>query len=256
MAPKENPSDRTRAGIARDRADNTPGPTMASDATMPALPTNAQTTSGASANSAANPEAARAETPISVNTSPWRRAARRAATVAPMATPARANSCTGAMTRPRWRTPRWNVCWYWSEASEAKPINEAARNGRARKMRRSTPIVHTSRHASPNEGGRSAPESAHPGPGPWSAAASPVAAGASRVGSPTANASSSWRPRVGSCKVSPMATSTRIGTASTKKGARHPNTRANPAPPSNPTMVPADTPPNSTENTLGRTGTG
>ncbi len=58
----------------------------------------------------------------------------------------------GAMRYARWTASRWNVSWYCSEASDVKPAMEAARKGRAKKMRRSTPIFHTVRQASPSEG--------------------------------------------------------------------------------------------------------
>ena len=51
---------------------------------------------------------------------------------------------------------RWKVCSYWSEASEVNPAMAAARKGSAMKIRRSTPIFHTRRQASPNDGGGSA----------------------------------------------------------------------------------------------------
>ena len=58
----------------------------------------------------------------------------------------------GAMRYARWTASRWNVSWYCNEARDVKPAMEAARKGRAKKMRRSTPIFHTVRQASPSEG--------------------------------------------------------------------------------------------------------
>ena len=54
-APMEKPTERTRAGMASEREARTPGPTMASEKSMPALPMNATGTLGASANTTANP---------------------------------------------------------------------------------------------------------------------------------------------------------------------------------------------------------
>ena len=53
----EKPTERTRDGMASESEASTPGPTMASEASMPALPMKASGTLGASANSTANPAA-------------------------------------------------------------------------------------------------------------------------------------------------------------------------------------------------------
>ena len=257
MAPKEKPRDRTRAGMATDRVESTPGPTTARAATIPAFPMNATPTVGARANRTAKAAATKAAPPIITKTRRRSREARRVATVAPTARPASEKSCTGAMISPRARVSRWKVCWYCSEAREAKPMREAARKGRAKKMRRSTPIFQTRRHASPKVGGSSAgPAEPSSSRAARSAATSSGPAGPPRAASSRSSASSSCRPRTGSRRRRPTRTSTRIGTGNTKNGARHPKAWPRPAPPSTPSMAPTDTPAKSVENTAGRTRTG
>ncbi len=257
MAPKEKPRERTRAGMATDSVERTPGPTTARAATIPALPMNATPTEGARANRTAKAAATKAAPPIITKTSRRSREARRVATVAPTARPASEKSCTGAMIRPRASVPRWKVCWYCSEAREAKPMSEAARKGRAKKMRRSTPIFQTSRHASPKVGGSSAgPAASSSSRAARSAATSSAPSGPPRAASSRRRASSSCRPRTGSRRPRPTRTSTRMGTGSTRNGARQPRAWPRPAPPSTPSMDPIATPAKRTENTAGRTRTG
>ena len=71
----------------RERRPARPGPTMASDASMPALPMKATGTLGASANSTAKPAATTEATASMRNTRPMSRAASRVAMVAPTARP-------------------------------------------------------------------------------------------------------------------------------------------------------------------------
>ncbi len=96
---------------------------------------------------------------------------------------------------------RSKVSAYWSDASDAKPTSDAARNGRAMKMRRRLRMVQTMRVASANDGGASS-------------ALAPV---------PGSAASRSKWPRPGSVSLSPAITSRNVGTANTKNGARHPS---------------------------------
>ena len=93
----EKPTERARDGMASDRAASTPGPTMASDASIPASPKKATGTDGASANSTANPEATTAATASITNTRCSDLAASRVPTVAPTTRPASTNTCTGAV---------------------------------------------------------------------------------------------------------------------------------------------------------------
>ncbi len=122
---------------------------------MPAFPMNATGTFGASAKSTANPAAMSEATASMRNTSPTSRLARRVAIVAPTARPRRSKTSTGAVRYARWSASRWKVCWYCNEANEAKPAIEAARKGRAMKMRRRALTFQTVRQASPNDGGGS-----------------------------------------------------------------------------------------------------
>ena len=93
----ENPTERTREGMARESDANTPGPTMASEKSMPALPTKASGTLGASANSTAKPAATSEATASMRKTRPMSRRARRVAMTAPTARPRRSKSWIGAM---------------------------------------------------------------------------------------------------------------------------------------------------------------
>ena len=88
----EKPTERTRDGMARESAARTPGPTMASDASMPALPMKATGTFGASANKTAKPAATIDATASMRNTRPMSRWARRVAMVAPTARPTRSKT--------------------------------------------------------------------------------------------------------------------------------------------------------------------
>ena len=88
----ENPTERTRAGMARESDASTPGPTMASEASMPALPMKAIGTVGASANTTANPAATREATASMRNTRLTSRRASLVATTAPTASPRRSNT--------------------------------------------------------------------------------------------------------------------------------------------------------------------
>ena len=121
-----------------------------------------------------------------------------------------------------------------------KPAMEAARKGRAMKIRRRTPIFHTVRQASPSEGTGSAGF-------PASGSVSEGAATVSRrgTGSPRSDASicslsssCSCRPRIGSRRRVPIRTTTAMGSAKKKKGARHDHTVARPAPMRTPAMAP------------------
>ena len=163
-----------------------------------------------------------------------------------MISPIRTNTCTGATRNARWTTSRWKVSWYCSEASEAKPAIPAARNGRARKIRRSTPIFHTIRHASPKDGGGSRVSGASSAPVP-ARAVSPVPAGPV-VWSGSGRAASSKRPRGGSRSRRPTSTTTAIGMANTTNGTRQlPNAVVSPAPISTPLTIPSESPARCTE---------
>ena len=94
--------------------------------------------------------------------------------------------------------------------------SEAARNGRAMKMRRRLRIVHTMRKASANDGGGSSV---------------PVV---SRDRPPRAR--SARDPGPSACR--PATTTSSVGTANTKNGARQPNAAASPAPTRRPKIVP------------------
>ena len=138
----------------------------------------------------------------------------------------------------------------------------AARKGRAMKIRRSTPIFHTVRQASPSDGGISTGMSSTTGSDP-SAAAVGARPSSSATGSPRSDASicslsstCSWRPRGGSRRRRPTSTTTTMGTAKKKNGARHVNTAASPAPRRTPTMAPMLIPERWAEYTRGRAGTG
>ena len=251
----EKPTERTRAGMARDSDASTPGPTMASEASMPALPTKATGTLGARAKSTANPAAITEATASIRKTSPMSRAASRVAISAPTKRPRRSKTWMGAISQARWTASRWNVCWYCSEASDVKPAMDAAKNGRAMKMRRSTLIFHTVRQASPKEGAGSARTAG-------SAAAGAPATSPRGTGSPRSDASicslscsCSCRPRTGSRRRVPISTTTAMGTAKKKKGARHDQTAARPAPRITPMMAPRLMPDRWAEYTRGRTGT-
>ena len=93
----EKPTERTRAGMARESEASTPGPTMASEASMPALPMKASGTLGASANSTAKPAATMEATASMRKTRPMPRRASRVAITAPTARPSRSKSWIGAM---------------------------------------------------------------------------------------------------------------------------------------------------------------
>ena len=93
----ENPTERTRAGMASERAARTPGPTMASEESMPALPMKATGTLGASAKRTANPAATSEATASMRNTSPMSRLASRVAMTAPTARPRRSKIWMGAI---------------------------------------------------------------------------------------------------------------------------------------------------------------
>ena len=93
----EKPTERTRDGMAREREASTPGPTMASEKSMPALPTKASGTFGASAKSTANPAATSEATASMRKTRPMSRLARRVAMTAPTARPRRSKTWIGAM---------------------------------------------------------------------------------------------------------------------------------------------------------------
>ena len=116
---------------------------------------------------------------------------------------------------------------------------EAARKGRAMKMRRSTPIFQTVRQASPSDGGGSTGMSIGV-VATGSGGASPRGAGSPRSEASICSASSSCscRPRGGSRRRRPIRTTTTIGTAKKKNGARHDQMAASPAPRSTPTMAP------------------
>ena len=93
----EKPTERTRDGMASESEASTPGPTMASEASMPALPTKASGTLGANAKSTANPAATSEATASMRKTRPMSRRARRVAMTAPTARPKRSKSWIGAM---------------------------------------------------------------------------------------------------------------------------------------------------------------
>ena len=93
----ENPTDRVRDGMASDSDARTPGPTTASDMSMPALPMKAIGTFGARANRTAKPDAMTEATASMRNTRPMSRAANRVAMTAPMARPNRSKTWIGAM---------------------------------------------------------------------------------------------------------------------------------------------------------------
>ena len=88
----EKPTERTRDGMARESEARTPGPTMASDASMPALPMKASGTFGASANRTAKPAATTDATASMRKTRPMSRLARRVAITAPTASPMRSKT--------------------------------------------------------------------------------------------------------------------------------------------------------------------
>ena len=96
-APMEKPTERTRAGMASEREARTPGPTMASEATMPALPTKASGTLGARAKTTAQPAATTEATASMRKTRLMSRLANRVAITAPTARPMRSKSWIGAM---------------------------------------------------------------------------------------------------------------------------------------------------------------
>ena len=93
----ENPTERTRGGMAIDSEASTPGPTMASAATIPALPMKASGTFGARANSTAKAAATTDATASMRKTRPMSRRARRVAMTAPTARPRMSNTSVGAM---------------------------------------------------------------------------------------------------------------------------------------------------------------
>jgi hypothetical protein len=88
----ENPTERTRDGMAIESDANTPGPTIASEKSMPALPTKANGTFGASAKRTAKPAATIDATASMRNTRPMSRRARRVAMTAPTARPRRSKT--------------------------------------------------------------------------------------------------------------------------------------------------------------------
>ena len=122
---------------------------------------------------------------------------------------------------------------------------DAARNGSAKKMRRSTPIFQTVRQASPSEGGASTGMSRVGAAGLSSSVMAAAATSPSATGSPRSEASicslnsiCSCRPRAGSRIRVPMRTTTTMGTAKTKNGVRHDHRAERPAPMSTPAMAP------------------
>ena len=93
----EKPTERTRDGMASEREASTPGPTMASETSMPALPMKATGTLGASANRTANPAATTEATASMRKTRPMSRLASRVAMTAPTARPRRSKTWMGAI---------------------------------------------------------------------------------------------------------------------------------------------------------------
>ena len=93
----EKPTERTRAGMASEREARTPGPTTASEASMPALPMKATGTFGASAKRTAKPAAMTEATASMRKTRPMSRLASRVAITAPTARPSRSKTWIGAM---------------------------------------------------------------------------------------------------------------------------------------------------------------
>ena len=193
----EKPTERTRAGMARESEARTPGPTMASDMSMPALPMKATGTLGASAKRTANAAAMTEATASMRKTRPMSRLASRVAMTAPTARPRRSKTWIGAMRKARWTASRWNVSWYCREARDVKPAMAAARKGSAMKMRRSTPIFQTVRQASPSDGGASTGMSTVSAGAGSAAVTSPSGTGSPRSEASICSASStcSWRPR-------------------------------------------------------------
>ena len=193
----EKPTERTRAGMARESEARTPGPTIASDMSMPALPMKAIGTLGASAKRTANAAAMIEATASMRKTRLMSRLASRVAMTAPTARPRRSKTWIGAMRKARWTASRWNVSWYCREARDVKPAMAAARKGSAMKMRRNVLIFHTVRQASPSDGGASTGMSTSSADAGSAGATSPRGAGSPRSETSICSASStcSWRPR-------------------------------------------------------------
>lgn len=108
----------------------------------------AEATLGAPAKAAPSTDAATAATARTLKISDALRSKARLVKWAPMTMPSSSTSWTGTLASARLRSVSPNVCSYWSEASEAKPTIDAARNGSAAKIRRKLAMVHTMRTAS------------------------------------------------------------------------------------------------------------
>ncbi len=125
---------------------------------------------------------------------------------APMMRPMSWAGSTPAATKPRAFSSRPNWSSYMSEASDTKPMREAARNGRLYQMRRRVSIFQTIRQPSAKDGATSS---------------------VSMTASLAPMARRSWPPR-GSAREMNRAriTNTRVGMVKTKKGIRQPKALA------------------------------
>jgi len=212
----EKPIDRARAGMASDSDDSTPGPTTTSAAEIMQLARTATGTLGAAAKTRAITHATAAAAPRIRKICDAPLVSARLVRRAPTATPTSSTSCTGTRAHARSMASRWKTSSYMSEASEMKPMMDAARNGRAMKMRRRLRMVHTMRMASANDGGGSS----------------------TVVSTPRSAASRSKCPRPGSRSRRPSTTRIIVGKANTTNGVRHVNHVASPAPMTKPRIWP------------------
>ena len=108
----------------------------------------ATVTLGAMAKPTARSDAATAATPSTLKMAAGPLWKARVVSLAPSATPASSTNWTGTLAHARRISVRWKVSAYWRAASEANPTIDAARKGRAVKIRRRERMVHTIRSAS------------------------------------------------------------------------------------------------------------